>query len=247
MDERIKKEELLEHLGNAYFRSGMLQRSKEIYLKILNFSPRNQTALKHLLLIFQSLKDYEKAEEILDVLDELEVNVIKEKIYINVLKTINDPLLSFETKSVQLYNNYTINKSLQRIVADFLVKFNKKLFWENIEKFEPKRIIDLLWYFDFDDIDFDKVQKDDYLQEVYSAKGYIDSKKSSNTFELAILISVRNSDSKVDVDLNFEFICGKCKKTHPIYESRCPHCHEILTFNVIPRLSKSISNMGSLV
>lgn len=247
VQERVKKEELLEHLGNAYFKSGLLQRSKEIYLKILKFSPRNKVALNHLLLIFQSLKDFEKAEEILDVLDELGTDVIKEKIYINVLKTINDPFSSFETKSIQLYNNFKINRSLQRVVADFLVKFNKKLFWEHIGDFDPKKIIDLLWYFDFDDIDFDKVQQNDYLQEIYTAKGYIDTKSTSSNFELAILISVRNSSSKVDVNLSFEFICGKCKKSHPIYESRCPHCHEILTFNVTPKLSKSISNMGSLV
>ncbi len=245
--ERVKKEELLEHLGNAYFKSGMLQRSKDIYLKILKFSPRNKIALNHLLLIFQNLKDFEKANEILDALDELEENVIKEKIYINVLKTINDPLLSFETKSAQLYNNFKINKSLHRIVADFLIKFNKKLFWEHIEDFEPKKIMDLLWYFDFDDIDFDKVQQNDFLQELFTAKGYIDMKKTSSVFELAILIAVRNSSSKVDVDLNFEFICSKCKRSHPIYESRCPHCHEILSFNVTPRLAKSISSITSLV
>lgn len=247
VEDRVKKEELLEHLGNAYFKSGLLQRSKEIYIKILKFSPRNQTALKHLLLIFQSLKDYEKAQEILDILNELEVNVIKEKIYINVLKTIDDPLLSFETKSKQLYNNFVINKTLQRIVADFLVKFNKNLFWEHIEQFDTKKIIDLLWYFDFDDIDFDKVSKNDHLQEIYTAKGYIKSKQTSPTFELAVLIALKNSTVKIDVDLNFEFICAKCKKTHPIYESRCPHCHEILTFNVIPKLSKSAINLGSLV
>lgn len=247
VEDRVKKEELLENLGNAYFKSGLLQRSKEIYTKILKFSPRNQTALKHLLLIFQSLKDYEKAEEILDILNELDINVIKEKIYINVLKIINDPLLSFETKSNQLYNNFKINRSLQRVVAEFLVKFNKHLFWKNIEHFDTKKIIDLLWYFDFDDCDFDKIQQNNFLQELYTAKGYINEKNTSEKFELAVLIAIRNSTSKVDIDLNFEFICSKCKKLHPIYESRCPHCHEILTFNVITKLSKNIKNMGSLV
>ena len=245
--EQVKKEELLELLGNTYFKSGMLQRSKDIYLKILKFSPRNKVALKHLLLIFQSLKDYEKANEVLDALEELGEDVIKEKIYIKILQIIDDPILSFETKSMQLYNNFKINKALQRLVADFLVKFNKKLFWEHIEEFDHKKIIDLMWYFDFDDIDFDKVSQIEFLQELYSAKGYIDTKKESSLFELAILISVRNSTSKVDIDLNFDFICSKCKKTHPIYESRCPHCHNILTFVVEPKVAKSITNMSSLV
>ena len=245
--EPAKKEELLEHLGNAYFKSGLLQRSKEIYLKILKFSPRNKIALKHLLLIFQSLKDYDRAEEVLDALDELEVDIVKEKIYINMLKIINDPLLSFELKSTQLFNNFIVNKKLERMVAEYLIKFNKKLFWENIEKFNYLKIIDLLWYFDFDDIDFDKVEQHQLLLEIYSAKGYISSSKSSNQFELGILISTKNSTSKVQLDLNFEFICNKCKKTHPIYESRCPHCNEILTFIVEPKLAKVNLSMTSFL
>ena len=33
-------------------------------------------------------------------------------------------------------------------------------------------------------------------------------------------------------DLNFEFICKKCKHIYPIYENRCPHCHSILSFQI---------------
>lgn len=243
--EDVKKEEILELLGNTYFKSGMLQRSKDIYLKILKFSPRNKLALKHLLLIFQKLNEYDKANEVLDALEELDEDTIKEKIYIKTLKTINDPIMSFEAKSKQLLSNYIHNKALLRLTADFLVKFNKQLFWENIEKFNHKKIIDLLWYFDFDDIDFDKVSEIKYLKELYTAKGYINSAKNSDDFELAILIATKNSSSKVEADLNFEFICSKCKKTHPIYESRCPHCNEILSFIVEPRLAKSIINLSS--
>ena len=245
--EQVKKEELLELLGNTYFKSGLLQRSKNIYLKILKFSPRNKVALKHLLLIFQNLKEYKRVQEVLDALDELDEVTIKERIYISVLQIIDDPLLSFEVKSIQLYNNFKINKNLERIVAEFLIKFNKKLFWEHIEEFNLIKIIDLLWYFDFDDIDFDKVNKNIILKEIYSAKGYIKSVHKSDIFELNILIAIKNSTTSVEADLNFEFICNKCKKTHPIYESRCPHCHDTLTFKVEPKLAKAITDMRSLV
>ena len=247
VDEKVKKEELLELLGTAYFKSGLLQRSKDIYLKILKFSPRNTIALKRLLLVFQALKDFKKAEEVLDALDELDEHMIKERIYIKVLTIINDPLLSFETKSLQLYNNFRINKTLERIVVEYLIMFNKQLFWKNIEEFNIEKIIDLLWYLDFDDIDFDQVAKNHILQEIYTAKGYINNAKESKLFELDILIAIKNSPSKVKADLNFEFICNSCKKTHPIYDSRCPHCHNILTFSVEAKLAKSVSGMKSLV
>jgi tetratricopeptide (TPR) repeat protein len=245
--EPIKKEELLELLGNAYFKSGMLQRSKEIYLKILKFSPRNKVALSHLLLVFQTLKEYQKAQEVLESLEELDEDTILESIYLNLLQIINDPILSFEKKSTQLYNNVLVNKKLERIVVEYLMKFNKQLFWQNIEKFSMIKIIDLLWYLDFDDIDWEAVNKNTTLQEIYSAKGYIDTSKQSDNFELNVLISVKNSTTKSDIDLNFEFICGKCKKTHPIYESRCPHCHELLTFTVEPKLGRATVSMASLV
>lgn len=243
----IKKEELLELLGNAYFKSGMLQRSKDIYLKILQFNPRNKVALHQLLLIFQYLKEYIKAQEVLDALNELDEDIIKEQIYLKVMQIINDPLLSFETKSLQLLSNFKINKVLERVVAEYLIKFNKALFWENIELFSHLKILDLLWYLDFDDIDFEKVQQITQLQQIYSAKGYVDIARSSSQFELSVLIANNNSNAKTQVDLNFEFLCSKCKKIHPIYETRCPHCHSILSLKVQPKIAKNTMNLASLL
>ena len=71
--------------------------------------------------------------------------------------------------------------------------------------------------------------------------------KNSSNFELNVLISVKNSTTKSDIDLNFEFICKKCKKNHPIYESRCPHCSELLTLAVEPKLGRTTVSMASLV
>ena len=82
--EPIKKEELLELLGETYFKSGMLQRSKDIFLKILKFSPRNKVALHKLLFIFQHLNEFKRADEVLDALDELDEDTQKERIYLKV-------------------------------------------------------------------------------------------------------------------------------------------------------------------
>jgi tetratricopeptide (TPR) repeat protein len=245
--EPVKKEELLELLGEAYFKSGMLQRSKEIYLKILKFSPRNKAALHKLLLIFQKLKEYDKAKEVIDSLSELDEDIILEKIYLNLLLIINDPILSFDKKSIQLCNNAIVNKKIQRVAIAYLLKYNKELFWKNIQNFDMLKIIDLLWYLDFDDIIWDKVYSHEILQEIYSAKGYVDSKKSSDNFELNVLISTKNSPVKTTLDLNFEFLCNKCKKIHPIYEARCPHCSSLLTLAVQPKLGKESLNLASLL
>jgi len=245
--EPIKKEELLELLGETYFKSGMLQRSKDIFLKILKFSPRNKIALHKLLLIFQHLNEFKRADEVLDALDELDEDTQKERVYLKVLKIINDSILSFEKKSVELISNLKENKKLERVVAQFLIKYNKELFWENIEKFNILNLIDLLWYLDFDDIEWERVNNDRLLEDIYTSKGYINKSKKSENFELNVLIALKNSTTDTKLDLNFEFICDKCKKTHPIYESRCPHCEDTLSFTVEPKLGKATLSLASLV
>lgn len=245
--EPIKKEELLELLGETYFKSGMLQRSKDIFLKILKFSPRNKIALHKLLLIFQHLNEFTRADEVLDALDELDEDTQKERIYLNVLKIINDPILSFEKKSIQLLENLDENKKLARVVANFLIKFNKELFWDNIQHFDIMNLIDLLWYLDFDDVKWEIVNNNILLEDIYTSKGYINKSKQSDNFELNVLIALKDSKLPTQLDLNFEFICDKCKKTHPIYESRCPHCEDTLSFIVEPKLGKATLSLASLL
>lgn len=247
VNEPIKKEELLELLGEAYFKSGMLQRSKDIFLKILKYNPRHKLALHKLLLVFQHLNEFSKAKEVLDALEELDEDIQKERIYLKVLKIINDPILSFEKKSTELFENFKENAKLERIVVGFLIKFNKELFWQNIELFSVMNNIDLLWYLDFEDINWDKVSEHKILEDIYTAKGYIKKSNSSENFELNALISVKNSTTPSQLDLNFEFLCKKCKKSHPIYESRCPHCEETLSFVVEPKLGKATISLASLV
>ena len=245
--EPIKKEELLELLGDTYLKSGMLQRSKDIFLKILKFSPRNKIALHKLLLIFQHLNEFKRSEEVLDALEELDEDMQRERVYLKVLTIINDPIMSFEKKSKLLLENIGENVKLERVVASFLIRFNKELFWDNIQQFNVINLIDLLWYLDFDDVKWEKVSEYILLENIYTAKGYINKSKSSDNFELNVLIALKNSTTPTTLDLNFEFICDKCKKTHPIYESRCPHCEETLSFVVEPKLGRGMLSLSSLV
>ena len=193
------------------------------------------------MLIYERLGDYKKASEVLDSLEELNVVVVKDKIFILTLKTINDPLLSFEEKSKKLLSFFRLNRSIQRLVADFLIKYNKKLFWEEVENFEIYKILDLLWSLDFDDCDFEKINNNIILSEIYTAKGYINTAKQSPIFEIDLLIALQLSSKKVEAELTFEYICSNCKKIMPIYSNRCPHCNNILTFNVKPILTKKVT------
>ncbi|WP_428024005.1 tetratricopeptide repeat protein [Arcobacter sp.] len=239
--DRVKKEELLELLGSTYFKGGFLQRSREIFLKILKFSPRNKEALKYLLLINEKLKDYEKALDVINSLEELGVDTIRDRIYIETLVLLNDPIISFDKKTEKLYTFFKLNKIIERMLLEYLLQYNKKFFWENIEKFDLTKITDLLWYLDFNDIDFDKVENDQMLKELYNAKGYLNNLEKSDDFNLEILILIKQNKTDLNADLNFDFLCTSCKKTLPIYSTRCPHCHNTLTFKVKHSLIKGTS------
>lgn len=239
VNDRVKKEELLELLGTTYFRGGFLQRSKEIFLRILKFSPRNKNALNHLLLVYEKLKDFQKAKEITTCLEELDKDMNIDKIYLDSLIILNDSILSYEKRTELLYEIFKENKMIERIFASFLIQFNKPFFWEHVKEFDCSKYTDVMWYLNFDDINFDKVVENQFLVEVYNAKGYLNTLNHSGDFDFDILILLNQHEHKINASLDFEFICSSCKHSHPIFDTRCPHCHSILTLNVKHRLTKS--------
>ena len=239
VNDRVKKEELLELLGTTYFKCGFLQRSKEIFLRILKFSPRNKNALNHLLLVYEKLKDFQKAKDITACLEELDKDMSVDKIYLDSLIILNDSILSYEKRTELLYEIFKENKIIERIFVSFLIQFNKPFFWEHISEFNCSKYMDVMWYLNFDDINFDKVLQNNFLVELYNAKGYLDTLKHSSDFDFDILILINTHEHKIKASLDFEFVCTICKHSYPIFDTRCPHCHNILTLDVKHRLTKS--------
>ena len=240
VNDRVKKEELLELLGTTYFKGGFLQRSKDVFLRILKFSPRNKNALTHLLLVYEKLKDFQKAKEITTCLEELDVDMNIDKVYLDSLIILNDSILSYERRTELLYEIFKENKIIERIFAAFLIQFNKPFFWEHIEEFDCSKYTDILWYLNSKDIDLGKITKNKFLEDLYNAKGYLNNLKHSSDFDLDILILINQHEHKIKASLDFEFICSSCKHSHPIFDTRCPHCHNILTLNVKHHLSKAL-------
>ncbi len=208
VNDRVKKEELLELLGTTYFKGGFLQRSKEIFLRILKFSSRNKNALTHLLLVYEKLKDFQKAKEITTCLEELDKDMNIDKIYLDSLIILNDSILSYEKRTELLYKIFKENKMIERIFASFLIQFNKPFFWEHVKEFDCSKYTDVMWYLNFDDINFDKVVENQFLVEVYNAKGYLNTLNHSGDFDFDILILLNQHEHKINASLDFEFICS---------------------------------------
>jgi len=113
-------------------------------MRILKFSPRNKQALTYLLIIHEKLKDFKKAKEITSCLKELNKNVTKDETYLDALIILNDPIFSYEKRTELLHNIYKKDKSIQRLFVQFLLQFNKEYFWNNVQEFEAKSLIDLI-------------------------------------------------------------------------------------------------------
>jgi len=211
-------------LGKTYFKAGFLQRARDIFLKILQQSPRTPQALKYLLLVYEYMKDYKSALEVLEPLQILGIDVKKEQDYLNTLLILNNNSLKQDEKTKQLVDIYEQNHTMTYPIFEYLFRHNPKLAWKHLDTSKSELLLDILWQLPKKDLDFDIISTNGYLRELYTAKGEINLAKSSDIFEFNILI---NLDKKVNATLNFEYICDSCKQVSPFVFNRCSYCHEI--------------------
>jgi pentatricopeptide repeat protein len=211
-------------LGRTYYKAGFLERSKQIFLNILKNNPRTPQALKYLLLVYEQMRDYSSALGVLEPLEELNIDITNEKVYLKALHIINDMNLSVEKKSLSLLKIYKESSILDYMIFEYLFKVNPKLAWENLDHSKIQRLLDILWRVDKKDLDFDIISQNGYLRELYTARGDISMATTSLTFELDVLI---NLNKKTNATLNFEYLCDNCKQVYPFSFTRCTSCNAI--------------------
>jgi tetratricopeptide (TPR) repeat protein len=237
-ENKSNKEQILDLLGKVYFKAGFLQKSKDIFLKSLELYPRNQNSLKNLLIIYEMLRDYKSAIEVLEPLKELEVDVRKVEIYLNTLLIIDDALLTIDEKKDKLEKILKDNIFVSRIILDFFRIYDTELFWNNLDKDNLDNIIDLFNMIHKDNLNLDFINKTPLLQEFFTAKGILELVDDSSIFEFDMIINLNKNGYKKAV-LSFEYICSSCKNSYPMYQKRCPSCQDILSLKPV---SKIINN-----
>lgn len=213
-------------LGKAYFKAGFIERSKQIFLEILKNNPRTPQALNYLLLVYEQMRNYNLALEVLEPLSELQKDVSLEGAYLNALIILNSTDLSTEEKVYRLLEIYKNSSCLMHLIFEYIFRVNPKIAWENLDTSKAEIIVDILWNVNKKDLNLDIIMQNGYLRELYSAKGYIKDALKSSVFELDVLI---NLNSKSDATLGFEFICESCKVTYPFAFNRCSNCNSIDT------------------
>ncbi|NPA65514.1 MAG: hypothetical protein GXO11_01395 [Epsilonproteobacteria bacterium] len=227
--------EIMFLLGKTYFKAGFLGRSRDVFLEILRKNPRTPQALHYLLLVYEYMKDYKAAQEVLEPLDQLNEDISKEALYLQILSLI-DSKKDVTQKILELYQKHQM---LERIIFEYLFKNYHTLAWKHLPLEKTFKIADLLWQLPKEKVDFNIVANSTFLKELYSAKGYIQEVTSSSVFELDILIKL---EGKANATIGFEYICNECKVTYPFNFHRCSSCHAIdsaeLEYSLIRDYSK---------
>lgn len=233
--EKKKKEFILSELGKTYFKAGFLRRSADIFIESLRLHPRNTESLRFLSVTYEKLKEYEKAIEVLDSLEELGAKVVKQRSYLKSLSVIYNYSLTDTQKVTQLQELFKEHSFLQRKYFEYCKLIHKSIPLEEFDKFDLSSFIDLLWFEDGGYIDL-KNSKNPLCKEIYSAK--VGTQISSyQFFEFEVLSKLRQAGYE-KAGLNFEYLCGECKQTFPMYFYRCPHCHTIASAKIQPLLTK---------
>ena len=233
-------------LGKTYFKAGFLGRSRDVFLEILKKNPRTPQALHYLLLVYEYMRDYNAALEVLEPLDELGEDVAKETLYLKLLTLLNAPDIDEEIRKQEVVFLYREHRQLERMVFEYLFRVDPALGWEELDLEKAPLIADILWRLEQKDINLDIIAKSDFLQELYTARGYVEMARGSAYFELDVLIKL---PKEVPATLGFEYLCENCKVVFPFGFHRCSSCHEIgtatLEYGILKDYQKGTGETGN--
>lgn len=224
-------------LGRTYFKAGFLERARDLFLQILKANPRTPQALHYLLLVYEHLRQYNKALEVLEPLDELGEDASLDRLYLRTISLMNDAKLSVEEKGHALVAIYEESHQLSYLIFEYLFRHNPPLAWQHLDQSQCERLSDLFWQLQSKDYDLDIIAANGYLRELFSAKGDVDLAKESEIFELDVLIKLKHADNS-SATLSFEYLCSGCKHVLPFSFHRCPNCYGIDTIVCEPNLTK---------
>ncbi len=231
-----EKTAVLDLLAKNYFSVGYLQKAQDTLKEILRFSPRNVEALLKLMHVYELEKDYSKALETLECLEELEapeIETIKNYLYLmHLIESKEDA-----NKILHVAKN---SPDLKKIALNYLKSSDEKLFWQEIDKTERlENVIDLLWDMN---IPAFILEKHALLQDIARAKGLLLDGKFCQIFELEVLRALLNSPKKAN--LTFEYRCKHCKQVFPFESHRCPVCYQLAFMDMVLKISRKTHAMG---
>lgn len=234
---RDEKQYLLSTLGKTYFKAGFLRRSADVFLESLRLHPRNKESLKYLTVAYEQLQEYEKADEVLDSLEELGAEVGLQKNFLLCLGVIKDKTLKETQKIEKLMKLIEEEPSLKRKVFEFMQENGIKIEPKFFENLDFEAMIDILWYLEKSVYDISTC-KDILVSQIAMAKGlapYVEVENPKFEFET---LAKLNTLGYTKATLGFEYVCKECKQAFPVHFYRCPNCQSINSVTIQTFLTK---------
>jgi len=241
----IDKGELMESLGYTYLHAGFLERARAIFSEILHKRPRNIKVLHQLGIVYEMMREYDKALDIIEPLQILGEETKELEKFLEFEKIASDKHILPQQKIEILITLLQEEPTLYRPILSLLFRLDITRAWSLIDRDSIHSILDILWFLPYAQIDLEIVSKDQNLSTIYYAKGYL-GKPSHNSgiFTIDLLASGRMNGFK-EGDLIFSYLCKGCKQTYPIPFSRCPNCLALNTIEVEEDIAKKESNIES--
>jgi tetratricopeptide (TPR) repeat protein len=243
-----EKRYILTLLAKTYYKAGFLYKSRDIFLSALKLYPKNEEALTYLVSIYESLKEYDNAIEVVNTLETISEENSGKRLYFQILTILNRDDLSYSLKMQRVISLGIDQKIVQRKLFEFAILHNLKLPNDILKKFNFANIIDLIWEMDKRFCDDEFIQNNKLLSDIYSIKEDLPLFKSKNSdnFELNILIKLKQVED-FSADLAFTYGCVKCKNIFPLYFYRCPVCKNIDCATIETNLVRREYETGSFV
>lgn len=241
-----QKRDILTLLAKTYYKAGFLYKSRDIFLSALKIFPKNEEALTYLISIYESLREYDKAIEIIDVLEAIAGEASEKRLYFQILTILHSDQITNEEKIDKVVALGLDKKVVQRKLFEFVTINKLDLSHDRLKEFDFSNIIDLIWERDEKFCDDELVKKNKLLSEIYTVKSDLALAKSSDNFELNTLIKLQQVKD-FSADLAFTYSCNKCKNIFPLYFYRCPVCKNIDSATIEKNLVRREYETGSFV
>jgi lipopolysaccharide biosynthesis regulator YciM len=219
-----EKYQVLQNMANSYLKAGFLHKARESLLEVLRAKPRTKEALLLLLVVDDKLKNYSEMENVIEILDEIGEEISDEKANLEFQKALFE---QDEDKMDLLYREYPV---LKRAYFQYFIHKNPSKVYKLIQEKDVYEMIDLFWREDYLPL------KNDAFIQIEAAKKHIKAQKQSPFFEIEVLKRLPDGLA----DLEFEYVCSKCKHIFPVYEARCPKCKNLFTFKTKTGIVKGL-------
>jgi len=241
----IDKGELMQRLGETYLHAGFLERARAIFAEILHKRPRNIEVLHKLGIVYEMMREYDKALEVIAPLQILGEDTKELEKFLYFEKIASDKQILPEEKMKSLISLLREEPSLYRPILSILFRLDIDKAWAQIDRSSLHYILDILWFLPYSQLDLDIISRDRSLSAIYYAKGYLAKiPKESGIFTIDLLVAGRINGFE-EGDLIFSYLCKRCKQSFPVPFARCPNCLAFNTMEVEEDIVKREPQTGS--